>query len=222
MRCTARVPSWRCARPGEKHTDYRERCPKGRRKRPSRWPGKGNASWCWPRATPSITASAVRLPPLRKPGDDLAYHPGITAFQALFCHLGLPWQDARLFCVHSGEGLPSRRHSRSAAVRNLCGEPLPGARHRPRRARRASRIGPTRRDHRRTHRLGRRTHPVRDSGRAGRRRLRPDVHPRHLSGRPMPIAMLRTRPPQRGAAPPFRPRYWHWGFRKKPSSAKTT
>ena len=48
------------------------------------------------------------LAALRKPGDDLAYHPGITAFQALFCRLGLPWQDARLFCVHSGEGLPSR------------------------------------------------------------------------------------------------------------------
>ena len=48
------------------------------------------------------------LAALRKPGDNLAYHPGITAFQALFCRLGLPWQDARLFCVHSGEGLPSR------------------------------------------------------------------------------------------------------------------
>ena len=47
------------------------------------------------------------LAALRKPGDNLAYHPGITAFQALFCRLGLPWQDARLFCVHSGEGLPS-------------------------------------------------------------------------------------------------------------------
>ena len=48
------------------------------------------------------------LAALRKPGDDLAYHPGITAFQALFCRLGLPWQDARLFCVHSGGVLPSR------------------------------------------------------------------------------------------------------------------
>ena len=48
------------------------------------------------------------LAALRTPGDNLAYHPGITAFQALFCRLGLPWQDARLFCVHSGEGLPSR------------------------------------------------------------------------------------------------------------------
>ena len=48
------------------------------------------------------------LAALRKPGDNLAYHPAITAFQALFCRLGLPWQDARLFCVHSGEGLPSR------------------------------------------------------------------------------------------------------------------
>lgn len=126
--------------------------------------GRGNASWCWPRATPSHHGFGGTLAALRTPGDNLAYHPGITAFQALFCRLGLPWQDARLFCVHSGEGLPSRRHSRSAAVRNLCGEPLPGARHRPRRARHASRIGPTRRDHRRTHRLGRRTHPVRTLG----------------------------------------------------------
>lgn len=48
------------------------------------------------------------LATLRTPGDNLAYHPGITAFQALFCRLGLPWQDARLFYVHSGGVLPSR------------------------------------------------------------------------------------------------------------------
>ena len=48
------------------------------------------------------------LAALRKPGDNLAYHPGITAFQALFCRLGLPWQDARLFSAHSGEALPAR------------------------------------------------------------------------------------------------------------------
>lgn len=37
------------------------------------------------------------------PDDTIVYHPGITAFQALFHRLGLPWQDARLFSAHSGE-----------------------------------------------------------------------------------------------------------------------
>lgn len=41
-------------------------------------------------------------------GDIIIYHPGITAFQALFHRLGLPWQDARLFSAHSGETLPVR------------------------------------------------------------------------------------------------------------------
>lgn len=45
---------------------------------------------------------------LRQNGDNLVYHPGVTAFQALFSRLGLPWQDARLFCAHSGDGLPAR------------------------------------------------------------------------------------------------------------------
>lgn len=40
-------------------------------------------------------------------GDAILYHPGITAFQALFHRLGLPWSAARLFCAHSG-GLPAR------------------------------------------------------------------------------------------------------------------
>ena len=44
----------------------------------------------------------------REDGDDIVYHPGITAFQTLFHRLGLPWQDARLFCAHSGERLPAR------------------------------------------------------------------------------------------------------------------
>ena len=42
------------------------------------------------------------------PDDTIVYHPGITAFQALFHRLGLPWQDARLFSAHSGEALPAR------------------------------------------------------------------------------------------------------------------
>ena len=41
------------------------------------------------------------------PDDTIVYHPGITAFQALFHRLGLPWQDARLFSAHSGEALPA-------------------------------------------------------------------------------------------------------------------
>ncbi len=45
---------------------------------------------------------------MREAGDDIVYHPGITAFQALFHRLGLPWQDARLFYAHSGDCLPAR------------------------------------------------------------------------------------------------------------------
>lgn len=48
------------------------------------------------------------LASLREEGDNIVYHPGITAFQALFHRLGLPWQDARLFCAHSGDWLPVR------------------------------------------------------------------------------------------------------------------
>lgn len=40
--------------------------------------------------------------------EDIVYHPGITAFQALFHRLGLPWHDARLFYAHSGDSLPAR------------------------------------------------------------------------------------------------------------------
>lgn len=150
------------------------------------------------------------LAALRTPGDNLAYHPGITAFQALFCRLGLPWQDARLFCVHSGEGLPSRGIAEAPLSVTYAGSRYPahaiaravlGAHPASARTTNASCPGlwaswPT---------------PL-----AARRPSSSSFRP------PMPIAMLRTRPPQRGAAPPFRPRYWHWGFRKKPSSAKTT
>ena len=45
---------------------------------------------------------------MAQPGDSIVYHPGITAFQALFHRLGLPWQDARLFSAHSGEIPPAR------------------------------------------------------------------------------------------------------------------
>ena len=71
----------------------------------------------------------------REGKDDITYHPGITAFQALFHRLGLPWQDARLFCVHSGGSLPAReiaeaplsvtyagsRHSAEATARAVLG-----------------------------------------------------------------------------------------------------
>ena len=154
------------------------------------------------------------LAALRTPGDNLAYHPGITAFQALFCRLGLPWQDARLFCVHSGEGLPSRGIAEAPLSVTYAGSRYPAhaiARAvldtHPASARRAAIIA---------ERIGSDDERIL-SGTLGARR------PSSSSFRPpMPIAMFRTRPPQRGAAPPFRPRYWHWGFRKKPSSAKTT
>lgn len=44
-----------------------------------------------------------------RPGDNIIFHPGITAFQALFHRLGRPWQEARLFCVHAGEDIPARQ-----------------------------------------------------------------------------------------------------------------
>ncbi len=34
--------------------------------------------------------------------------PGVTAFQALYSRINLPWSDARFFSVHSGENLPCR------------------------------------------------------------------------------------------------------------------
>ena len=49
------------------------------------------------------------LSSLARPGDNLLFHPGPTAFQALFHRLGRPWQEARLFCVHSGEDIPARQ-----------------------------------------------------------------------------------------------------------------
>lgn len=48
------------------------------------------------------------LASLREEGDNIVYHPGVTAFQELFHRLGLPWQDARLFSAHSGDRLPAR------------------------------------------------------------------------------------------------------------------
>ena len=161
------------------------------------------------------------LAALRKPGDNLAYHPGITAFQALFCRLGLPWQDARLFCVHSGEGLPSRSIAEAPLSVTYAGSRYPahaiaravlGAH--PASARRAAIIA---------ERIGSDDERILSGtlGELADAACGPTsilvIFPA-----PMPIAMLRTRPLQRGAAPPFRPRYWHWGFRKKPSSAKTT
>ena len=46
---------------------------------------------------------------LARPGDAIAYHAGIAAFQALFHRLGRPWDEARLFCVHAGEDIPARQ-----------------------------------------------------------------------------------------------------------------
>lgn len=48
------------------------------------------------------------LSEMATPEDTIFYHPGITAFQALFHRLGLPWQEAGLFSVHAEERLPVR------------------------------------------------------------------------------------------------------------------
>lgn len=40
--------------------------------------------------------------------EQIIYHPNITAFQALFSKLGIPWHNARLFSVHAGEDIPVR------------------------------------------------------------------------------------------------------------------
>ncbi len=38
----------------------------------------------------------------------ISIEPGVTAFQALYSRINLPWSDARFFSVHSGENLPCR------------------------------------------------------------------------------------------------------------------
>lgn len=65
------------------------------------------------------------LAALRNNEDNIIYHPGITAFQALFSRLGLPWQDARLFCAHSGERLPARRIAESPLSVTYAGSRYP-------------------------------------------------------------------------------------------------
>lgn len=45
---------------------------------------------------------------LAEPDDNIIYHPGITAFQALFHRIGEPWGEARLFSAHAGEEVPAR------------------------------------------------------------------------------------------------------------------
>lgn len=65
------------------------------------------------------------LAALRNSGDNIIYHPGITAFQALFSRLGLPWQEARLFCAHSGERLPARRIAESPLSVTYAGSRYP-------------------------------------------------------------------------------------------------
>ena len=54
------------------------------------------------------------------PDDTIVYHPGITAFQALFHRLGLPWQDARLFSAHSGEAACRLRILTDSIRTSLC------------------------------------------------------------------------------------------------------
>ena len=50
---------------------------------------------------------AAGLDPDERAG--IRFWPNITAFQALFHRLGLPWDGARLFSAHEGGGLPLRR-----------------------------------------------------------------------------------------------------------------
>lgn len=58
------------------------------------------------------------------PDDPLFFHPGITAFQALFHRLGLPWQDARLFCAHN-EAIPLRAIAESPLAAVYAGNRFP-------------------------------------------------------------------------------------------------
>jgi len=41
-------------------------------------------------------------------GESICYHPAITAFQALFHRLGMPWNEVRLFSAHAGKLLAVR------------------------------------------------------------------------------------------------------------------
>ena len=50
---------------------------------------------------------------LAGPEDAIAYHPGITAFQAFFHRIGQPWDEARLFSAHGGEEVPAREIAES-------------------------------------------------------------------------------------------------------------
>ena len=61
------------------------------------------------------------LSSLSEGNDDIVYHPGITAFQALFHRLGRPWNDARLFCVHAGGQLPARDIAEAPLSVTYCG-----------------------------------------------------------------------------------------------------
>lgn len=65
---------------------------------------------------------------LARPDDPVIFHPGVTAFQALFHRLGLPWDDARMFSVHAGGEIPARAiaeaplaviHAGTASIRDV-------------------------------------------------------------------------------------------------------
>ena len=162
------------------------------------------------------------------PDDTIVYHPGITAFQALFHRLGLPWQDARLFSAHSGEALPARAIAEAPLSVAYAGSRYPAhaiaqavLKLHPASAGRAAVIA---------ERLGSAEErlfsgPLADLART---RMRPHVHP---ASAPEPLALCRlipiariahdTRPDSgiHGALPPYPAasprRYSPWGSRKK-------
>ena len=114
------------------------------------------------------------------PDDTIVYHPGITAFQALFHRLGPPVQCALR------RSLARPCHCRSPAFRRLCRKPLPRPCYLASRAQTPSRVRRARRRHRRTARLARRTPLFRPAGGSGPHGMRPHVHP---ASAPDPLAL---------------------------------
>lgn len=51
----------------------------------------------------------ARLAAIMNPAPELHFLPGVTAFQALFARLGLPWDEAELYSAHHGDTLSLQR-----------------------------------------------------------------------------------------------------------------
>ena len=93
----------------EGNARHRGPCPAGRRGRSSGAAGGGERIAVLASGDALYHGFGGTLSAQARPGDNLLFHPGPTAFQALFHRLGRPWQEARLFCVHSGEDIPARQ-----------------------------------------------------------------------------------------------------------------